>query len=74
VNPQWLGKAGTVQVRLTIASDGSPVVPVILESMGPDMDRACLAAVSRWHFSPAMASGKPVETEGQISINFERNP
>jgi len=58
---------GTVQIKMTIGTDGSVVESSVAKSSGfKDLDRAALKALSLCHFKPAMADGKPVQSSTSI--------
>lgn len=66
-----MGAGGTVQVRITVGSDGQVVQRELAESSGNRaLDRAALEAVQRWRFRPALRNGQPVSTDVVIPIRF----
>jgi TonB family protein len=64
------GIEGTVKVHLQIGTDGR--VRSSRELSGPDvLVPAALAAVREWRFIPALLNGQPVESEKDVSIEFQ---
>ncbi len=61
---------GTVMVHLQIGTDGR--VRSSRELSGPaPLVPAALAAVREWRFIPALLNGQPVDTEKDVSIEFQ---
>jgi len=61
---------GTVMVHLQIGTDGR--VRSSRELSGPaPLVPAALAAVREWRFIPALLNGRPVDTEKDVSIEFQ---
>jgi TonB family protein len=61
---------GTVTLRLVVGTDGR--VRSSRELNGPDvLVPAALAAVREWRFIPALLNGQPVDTEKDVSIDFQ---
>jgi len=61
---------GTVMVRLQIGADGH--VKSSRELSGPaPLVPAALEAVREWRFIPALRNGQPVESEKDVSIEFQ---
>jgi TonB family protein len=61
---------GTVMVHLQIGTDGR--VRNSRELSGPaPLVPAALAAVREWRFIPALLNGQPVDTEKDVSIEFQ---
>jgi TonB family protein len=61
---------GTVMVHLQIGTDGR--VRSSRELSGPALlVPAALAAVREWRFIPALLNGQPIDTEKDVSIEFE---
>lgn len=60
---------GSVEVSITVGVDGS-VVRVQAVS-GPQLLRAAAEeAVRRWRYEPAQVDGKPVQTDGRVTVAF----
>ena len=61
---------GTVTVRLQIGTDGR--VRSSRELSGPaPLVPAALAAAREWRFIPALLNGQPIDTEKDVSIEFQ---
>ena len=78
IDPQYPPEAraeklgGEVIVALTIDKQGVPKDLKIRQSRGAALDKAALAAVAQYRFSPAYdATGAPVEMPASISIDFQ---
>lgn len=75
VNPSYPPQAvsqhieGTVQLRATVAPDGT-VESVAVISGDPILASAAQAAVRRWRFAPTVLDAVPVPTEQAITIAF----
>jgi TonB family protein len=64
-----LGTQGLVVLDAVIASDGS--VKKLRPVSGPDvLVQSATAAVGSWKFEPYLSSGKPVEVETTIAVEF----
>lgn len=62
---------GTVVLALTVGIDGAVSAIAIARSSGHEaLDKAALAAVRKWRWSPTMRDGKPVMVKGQVEIPF----
>ena len=61
---------GSVLVELTVSEDGEPQDVRVLESAGTILDRAVLAAVERWRFSPALKEGQQVRVRWKVKQTF----
>lgn len=62
---------GTVQVRASIATDGSVERMEVAESSGNRfLDRAAMEAVRRWTFKPAMRNGRATSSDVVVPIAF----
>jgi periplasmic protein TonB len=62
--------AGTVELRAIIATDGS-VRNLAVVSGNPMLAAAAIEAVRQWRYQPTQLSGKPVEVETLITIQFQ---
>ena len=63
--------AGTVRVRVTVATDGSVDRLDVAESSGNRyLDRAAMEAVRRWRFQPAVREGQPAVADVVVPIVF----
>jgi TonB family protein len=67
-----LGTQGLVVLDAVIAPDGS--VKKLRPVSGPDvLVQSATAAVGSWKFEPYLSSGKPVEVETTIAVEFRLN-
>ena len=64
--------AGTVQMRAIIATDGS-VLNLEVVSGNPILAKAAVDAVLQWRYQPTLLSGKPVEVETLVTVEFHMN-
>lgn len=65
-------REGRVRVKVEIDAEGNPTDTSIVESSGdPELDRAALRGVRRWHFKPAMSHGAPVASNATVPIEFK---
>jgi periplasmic protein TonB len=68
------GAGGTVQVKLSIAANGSvSQLDIVKTSGNRALDRAALSALRRWTFQPATQNGQPVSSEVVVPITFNPN-
>jgi TonB family protein len=71
------GREGWVTVSFVISSEGDVLEPMIEQSSGgPQFERAALAAVSRWKYTPASENGVAVDqamTQTTIRFWLERH-
>lgn len=62
---------GTVVLTVTLGTDGAVADISIARSSGFErLDRAALAAVRRWRWSPTKRNGAPVMVRGVVEIPF----
>lgn len=64
--------SGTVQLRAIIGTDGS-VRNIEVVGGNPILAAAAVAAVEQWRYQPTRLSGKPVEVETVITVQFQMN-
>jgi periplasmic protein TonB len=62
--------AGTIQLRAIIGMDGS-VRNLEIVSGNPILAEAALDAVRQWRYQPTRLSGRPVEVETLITVDFQ---
>lgn len=62
--------SGIVQLRATIGTDGA-VKNIEVVSGNPILVRAAVEAVQQWRYQPTLLSGKPVEVETVITVQFQ---
>jgi TonB family protein len=78
VDPQFPADApkgkflGVSVVALLVGTDGKPEQVRMVKSLGPEFDRAAVAAVARYRFEPALKHGKPVPVKVNVEVNFRR--
>ena len=51
---------GKEVIEITIDERGEIVRKTVLQSLGPEIDEKCLAALENWHFQPATHNGVPI--------------
>jgi TonB family protein len=66
------GIQGDVIVEITIDDQGTIVQKVVLHSLGPAVDNRVLAALERWHFTPASQNGVPIPSKQDVYYHFPR--
>ena len=59
-------------VEFTVDESGSVTDPRIVESAGDALDKACLDAVARWRYEPAVTQGVRVKVVQRATFRFER--
>ncbi len=71
VYPWQLPDAGGNEViEITIDERGEIVRKTVLQSLGPDIDTKCLAALDNWHFQPATRNGAPIASKQDAVFPF----
>ena len=64
-------EGGTVLLRVSVGSDGSPTdIDVAQRSGSRDLDRAAINAVRKWEFRPATRNGQPVASIVDVPVEF----
>ncbi len=64
-------REGTVLLIVTVNEEGRSAEVAVLRSSGDKaMDRAAVAAVTRWTFHPAMAGGRTVAARARVPVRF----
>jgi TonB family protein len=63
---------GDVIVEVTIDDQGIIVQKVVLHSLGPAIDDSVLAALEKWHFTPASKNGVPIPSKQDVYYHFPR--
>jgi len=64
------GLQGTVVVEALVDESGRVLAAEVVESANRDLDKATLAAVHNWTFTPAMEDGKAVMKVVRIPVQF----
>jgi outer membrane biosynthesis protein TonB len=62
--------AGNEVIEITIDERGEIVSKTVLQSLGPDIDSKCLAALENWHFRPATKNGAPIPSKQDAIFPF----
>lgn len=62
--------AGNEIIEITIDERGDIIHKVVLQSLGPDIDSKCLAALENWHFHPATRNGAPISSKQDAIFPF----
>jgi outer membrane biosynthesis protein TonB len=61
---------GNEVIEITIDERGEIVRRTVLQSLGPDIDTKCLAALENWHFHPATKNGSPISSKQDAIFPF----
>ena len=61
---------GNEVIEITIDERGEIVNKTVLQSLGPDIDTKCLAALENWHFHPATRNGSPISSKQDAIFPF----
>jgi len=68
---QRRGLSGRVLLRVDVAADGTATnVDFVQRSGTPELDRAAMDAVRKWHFAPARRDGKAAASSVNVPIDF----
>ncbi len=62
---------GKVIIEITIDERGEIVRKTVLQSLGPAIDKQCLAALENWHFQPATRNGTPIPSKQDAIFPFK---
>ena len=62
--------AGNEVIEITIDERGEIVRKTVLQSLGPDIDSKCLAALENWRFRPATRNGAPIPSKQDAIFPF----
>jgi TonB family protein len=62
---------GKVIIEITIDDTGEIVRKTVLQSLGPEIDNKCLAALENWHFHPATQNGSPIPSKQDAIFPFK---
>ncbi len=65
---------GEVILSGVIRGDGAVVHIELIKSLDERLDRAALAAFSKWRFDPALKNGVPVDVEVVVRVPFSLRP
>lgn len=65
------GETGTVQLRVHVSAQGQPLDVALATSSGfPRLDRAAVAAVKRWTFTPAKRGAEAIAYTFIVPVEF----
>lgn len=67
---QLPNSAGNEVIEITIDERGEIVQKTVLQSLGPDIDSKCLAALENWHFHPATRNGTAIPSKQDAIFPF----
>jgi outer membrane biosynthesis protein TonB len=62
---------GNEIIEITIDERGEIVRKTVLQSLGPDIDDKCLAALDNWHFHPATRNGTAIPSKQDAIFPFK---
>jgi len=62
---------GNEVIEITIDERGEIVRKVVLQSLGPEIDTKCLAALENWHFHPATQNGTAIPSKQDAIFPFK---
>lgn len=62
---------GKVIIEIVIDERGEIVRKTVLQSLGPEIDIKCLAALGNWHFQPATQNGVPIASKQDAIFPFK---
>lgn len=62
--------AGNEVIEITIDERGDIVAKTVLQSLGPDIDTKCLAALEKWRFRPATRNGNAIPSKQDAIFPF----
>lgn len=61
---------GNEVIEITIDERGEITNKTVLQSLGPDIDSKCLAALENWYFHPATRNGSPIASKQDAIFPF----
>ena len=67
---QLPASGGNEVIEIVIDERGEIVNKTVLQSLGPDIDSKCLAALENWHFQPATRNGRPIPSKQDAIFPF----
>jgi TonB family protein len=65
----WVGKGpkhGEAQLEIRVDKKGHVHDPIVIQSGGPDVDKATIEAVREWRFTPGMCGKDSKETKVRV--------
>jgi TonB family protein len=64
--------SGSVAIRIRVSASGTVTVLAITSPLGHGLDQSAERAIQGTRFAPALdASGRPVDWEGVVRVNFQ---
>lgn len=78
VDPQFPANApkgkfsGIAVVSMIVDTNGKPEQVHVVKPLGPEFDKAAVAAVKQYRFRPALQNGKPVPVKVNVEVDFRR--
>ena len=63
--------AGNEVIEITIDERGEITRKTVLQSLGPEIDTKCLAALENWRFQPATRNGAPIPSKQDAIFPFK---
>lgn len=64
--------SGTTVIAMLVGTDGKPEQVHVVKSLGPEFDKAAVAAVEQYRFRPALQHGKPAPVKVDVEVSFRR--
>jgi iron complex outermembrane receptor protein len=71
VYPPGHSEASRVVLRVTVNATGAVEGVEVVDSGGPDFDRAAQEAILHWNFAPALRDGKPFAARIRVPFVFQ---
>ena len=68
---QLPAQPGNEVIEITIDERGEIVSKTVLQSLGPEIDSKCLAALDNWLFHPATRNGSPIASKQDAIFPFK---
>jgi TonB family protein len=62
---------GNEVIEITIDERGAITGKTVLQSLGPEIDNKCLAALENWRFQPATRNGAPIPSKQDAIFPFK---
>jgi len=63
--------SGTVQLSLTVGTDGLAHDVTVTKSLGHGFDEKAMRSIQEWRFEPAAENGKPVPARITVEVDFK---
>lgn len=65
---------GTVELEVSISTDGVPVDIRVISSPGDDLTQSALDAVRQWRYKPTLLNGEPVPIVTDVIVHYTLAP